>query len=912
MEPRRLTIRGLTRFTTEIALDFDPLPDGLIAVAGSNGSGKTTIMEAMAPGPLYLELPSRPGTLYRLANRRDASMELVHDYQGRTWRHLIEVDPGTGTSGERTEAYLWELAPGAELPPAGEAWPEGLWVPVDGWPTPGRVGDYKAALAGLGFPSRDVFLAGPFSVHTGAGNFLELSTSARRDLFSTLLGLGELEALATRAGEARKPLDAALGELQELAQALEADRQAAQALRDQVTRLEAEVAAEGLEVARLEDGARKAAEAATRAKAELDQLHQARRVILERRQELEDQVRRAGERCATLDRQILEDEALEADAEAIRARAQELQALTERRAQLLGEREGHQAKREAAGRELVQARQELGRIADSRRRLEGQIQELGGVAARLQELDGRLAGLEDARQALEVAGAELDQVKGQAVKAEAAHRERQAGATRPETVRVRLDRLERDAKLLAGVPCKGAAGVRVPSSPGDVDCGACQFLQDARTAAGQLEAVRLELEAAEATALELAQVYALAQELRGRVGELEGEREAARRALQDLERLEAEAARLRDRLERRGDLDQELEALNARGVELTTATVPELERRQADATAAVERVDAEGRKIRQDLDHRLQGAAERARALDVAAARLPERRQELEGAQEDRRRAGNALADLQVPEEPREASQRVYDLEAADRVARDLVVSAQASLAQLRESLGHARGRLDELGDLEARAEALDQARTDLGRRRAGFRELERACGKTGIQVLEIDAAGPTVSALCNDLLAATFGGRFAVRLDTTREGGRGKIRETFDLVVLDGNRKGRAEDSAGDTRKAEARERLAADVSELSKGEKVLVDEALKLAIAMFHAQRHGAQVLTLWRDECDTGLDPENRRRYPAMLRRALAIGGFRRLYFVSHDPDVQAQADAVLRVSPAPVERVDVEIA
>ena len=97
--------------------------------------------------------------------------------------------------------------------------------------------------------------------------------------------------------------------------------------------------------------------------------------------------------------------------------------------------------------------------------------------------------------------------------------------------------------------------------------------------------------------------------------------------------------------------------------------------------------------------------------------------------------------------------------------------------------------------------------------------------------------------------------------------------------------------------------------MAELSKGERVLVDEALKLAIAMFHAQRAQAPILTLWRDECDTGLDVENRRRYPGMLRRAIELGGFRRLYFVSHDPDVQAQADAVISSAAYPREALTV---
>jgi len=45
-----------------------------------------------------------------------------------------------------------------------------------------------------------------------------------------------------------------------------------------------------------------------------------------------------------------------------------------------------------------------------------------------------------------------------------------------------------------------------------------------------------------------------------------------------------------------------------------------------------------------------------------------------------------------------------------------------------------------------------------------------------------------------------------------------------------------------------------------------------------------------------------PEYAARYPAMLREAIRIGGFRNVYFVSHRPEVVAQADAVIEITAA----------
>lgn len=895
MHPRRLTLQGVTRFHDSISLDLDQLPDGLVAVAGPNGSGKTTIMESMACLPLFLELPSRPGHLRDRVNRRDAFVELIHDYAGRTWRHLVQIDPGTGRSGARLEAYLWEAASGADASTWDE---EGAWLPVDGYPTPGRVTDYREALNGLGFPDQAVFLAGAFAVHTGAGNFLELTTAERRELFVSMLGIEGYQRLADRAKDARKPLDAALGELQELEADLARDRETAAELDAEIKRLESGIQERAGRVQGLEVKARKAGDQVATARAELGRLEDARRVVLERIQEIRTKRDTVADELKDLEAKISADESLEARQAEIERRSARLQELTKARAGLLGERAGHKATWEAAGRELQQARQELGRHGETRKRLEAELEELAKAAARLDDLGDQVEDLTPKRERRQALGRELAEAKAAAAKAEGAHREAQGKAPSVDAAEALVGRLERDAELLDGVPCGGRTftvpspdpGHYADTGPTRVDCGACQFLVQARQASGELPDARKALESAKAQAEDLARLYVEAQERRARVSELDAERETLDQELRRLETLEAEAARLRDRLERRDQVTEDLEANRERGVELTATLIPELEERQAKARQAMEAVDAKGREIRTELDG-LEGAEAEARRLALALDRLPERRQAREVNRERHARAVEALEGAKLPPEPAEARQRLAEAEAEAVVARDLVASEREELSKAREGMGHAKGRRAELGDLEARAKALEASRAALARRRAGFRELERALGRTGIQALEIDAAGPTVARLTNDLLSATFGGRFAVRLDTIREASRGrKQRETFDLTVLDGNREAASAEAAG----------LAADVSELSKGEKVLVDEALKLGIAMFHAQRSGAQLGTLWRDECDTGLDPENRRRYPAMLRRALEAGGLRRLYFVSHDPDVQAQADGVIRVS------------
>jgi ABC-type thiamine transport system ATPase subunit len=91
------------------------------------------------------------------------------------------------------------------------------------------------------------------------------------------------------------------------------------------------------------------------------------------------------------------------------------------------------------------------------------------------------------------------------------------------------------------------------------------------------------------------------------------------------------------------------------------------------------------------------------------------------------------------------------------------------------------------------------------------------------------------------------------------------------------------------------------AEGSTFSGGERVMIGEALSLALSMLACRRAGLERPTLVRDESGAALDPENARVYVAMLRRAAELVGADKVLFVSHDPEVQALADARIEVRP-----------
>lgn len=66
---------------------------------------------------------------------------------------------------------------------------------------------------------------------------------------------------------------------------------------------------------------------------------------------------------------------------------------------------------------------------------------------------------------------------------------------------------------------------------------------------------------------------------------------------------------------------------------------------------------------------------------------------------------------------------------------------------------------------------------------------LSKCLSSDGVVALDIDDAGPTFSALANDLLLAFCGPRFTPEVITQTQTAKGELREDFDLIVHDGLR---------------------------------------------------------------------------------------------------------------------------
>ncbi|GIV86065.1 MAG: hypothetical protein KatS3mg054_0094 [Chloroflexus sp.] len=85
--------------------------------------------------------------------------------------------------------------------------------------------------------------------------------------------------------------------------------------------------------------------------------------------------------------------------------------------------------------------------------------------------------------------------------------------------------------------------------------------------------------------------------------------------------------------------------------------------------------------------------------------------------------------------------------------------------------------------------------------------------------------------------------------------------------------------------------------VASLSGGEKLVVNECMRRAIAIYGNTVLGLRIETLWSDESDHALDSSIRLKVIEMKRYALDLGGFQAEYIVSHSPEVLSCSDSVI---------------
>jgi exonuclease SbcC len=207
MQPLSLTLKGFRGIRDGLGrdvltIDFEHLADGaaLVAIAGANGRGKTTVMDNMHP---YLTMPSRaalagPGgfSYYDQVCLPESEKDLTWAHGGRRYRSQVVIRVN---GRRRTEAFLLVLAD------------DGAWRPAtldDGTVSDGKVDSYTRCIESI-CGSADTFFTSVFSAQ-GKRQLSAYRNAEIKTLLADLLGQEEIRALGVKAAETARLLKAGL------------------------------------------------------------------------------------------------------------------------------------------------------------------------------------------------------------------------------------------------------------------------------------------------------------------------------------------------------------------------------------------------------------------------------------------------------------------------------------------------------------------------------------------------------------------------------------------------------------------------------------------------------------------------------------------------------------------------------
>ncbi len=263
----------------------------------------------------------------------------------------------------------------------------------------------------------------------------------------------------------------------------------------------------------------------------------------------------------------------------------------------------------------------------------------------------------------------------------------------------------------------------------------------------------------------------------------------------------------------------------------------ELKRIGYDAAAheAVRRAEKEGRASEEQM-RTLETARASLQPIERELSELETQAAELEGEisrmrlEQSDAAAALAAAQAQAP-----------DLESAERDKQVL----QERENQITMEMGGARQAVLVLDDLRARMDELEEGRERLAGLVGQHRSLERAFGPQGVPALLIEQALPQIEQKANEILEK-LGGDMSVSFLTQtafKDKKREDKRETLDIQIRDG---------AG-----------GRDYEMFSGGEAFRVNFAIRLALSEMLAQRAGARLQTLVIDEGFGTQDAQGRQR-------------------------------------------------
>uniref|UniRef100_A0A6M3L938 Uncharacterized protein n=1 Tax=viral metagenome TaxID=1070528 RepID=A0A6M3L938_9ZZZZ len=194
----------------EVSLDLSGV-EGLIAMDGPNGMGKTSVLENLQP---FRVLASRKKALQHHVFLRDSFRDLCFSFGGDNYRTLVKID----SDSEKQEGFIWRNGVSQ----------------VDG-----KVREYDRYLIEL-MGSSNLFFNSVFCAQ-GSGKISDMTTGELKSLFSEFLRLDLLEAYEDTAKQCFNVLGGIVGEIDGEILRLESTAQGLDDLQAKRSNLEADV-----------------------------------------------------------------------------------------------------------------------------------------------------------------------------------------------------------------------------------------------------------------------------------------------------------------------------------------------------------------------------------------------------------------------------------------------------------------------------------------------------------------------------------------------------------------------------------------------------------------------------------------------------------------------------------------------
>ncbi|MEM6789710.1 MAG: SMC family ATPase [Myxococcota bacterium] len=675
-------------------------------------------------------------------------------------------------------------------------------------------------------PSPAVVLSSMFGAQ-GSQGFLDLDPAERKRVVLSILGHDRLDALSKAAGERARTAKA---ELDTLVARIADERDRAPAGDPETLRGELMTLRRALDLAQT----RADAAAASLRKAHADAVEHERQAAAQRqaRAELAALSARRVElqiRLGDIDVRRRNNQDLVDRGDAIRAAAKRHDDLTKEVERLRDQK--HQVERVVAKAEAVQtvARRDAQHAREALARAEADVANAEQAEAERTRLQTRLVALQAAADEADAAERSL-----------ADARQRLA-----ELEQLRLDGKDRRIRSLR----EGLEDISESRFPHDV--ASRVLVEDDALAVRLGDAPQL-----------IAEARVTLDECEARARDVADAKAECDRVARDIVALTAAA-----------DQDAAASALGRaqKGVEQADADVASTEGSKREALATLDGLSAKLNGVERSLTEHGSTAKDLAR-LEASEARIAELGEERDRIVAEQTKIADAIAAA-------EQSLPTITVTAPDtKACEDEAEAAQSAVAERRAEVVTAERELERAETSTKRRIELTKQRAAVETELADFRLLEQDLGRNGVQALELDAVGPELTELANDLLRTCLGPRFSVRIDATKRSADGKKKlEGCWVTVCD----------TESNREAEART--------FSGGERVLLGEAVNLALTMMGVRHAGFSRPTIVRDETGAALDGERGRAYVAMLRRAAELVDADRVLFVTHQAELHELADA-----------------